>query len=109
MTQKERLCPHIYPDPLAATALIQPLARELPYAEGVVLKKKERKKGRRKEMPAYTTATTVQDPSCVCDLHHSSQQHQIFNPLSKARNHQNFFLKCLLNSDDNIYQFFVIT
>jgi len=49
MTQKERLCPHIYPDPLAATALIQPLARELPYAEGVVLKKKERKKGRRKE------------------------------------------------------------
>ena len=26
------------------------------------------------------------DPSCVCDLHHSSQQHWILNPLSKARN-----------------------
>ena len=26
-----------------------------------------------------------QDPSCVCDLHHSSQQCQIPNPLSKAR------------------------
>ena len=26
------------------------------------------------------------DLSCVCDLHHSSQQCQIFNPLSKARN-----------------------
>ena len=27
----------------------------------------------------------MQDPSHVCDLHHSSQQHQILNPLSKAR------------------------
>ena len=25
------------------------------------------------------------DPSRVCDLHHSSQQHQILNPLSEAR------------------------
>ena len=25
------------------------------------------------------------DPSLVCDLHHSSWQHQILNPLSKAR------------------------
>ena len=30
----------------------------------------------------YTTAT---DPSHVCDLHHSSQQRQILNPLSEAR------------------------
>ena len=29
---------------LAATALIQPLARKLPYATGVALKKKEKKK-----------------------------------------------------------------
>ena len=34
---------------------------------------------------AYTTATAMQDPSCICDLHHSSQQHWILNPLSKAR------------------------
>ena len=34
---------------------------------------------------AYATATATQDPSCICDLHHSSQQHQILNPLSEAR------------------------
>ena len=27
----------------------------------------------------------MQDPNCVCDLHHSSQQRQILNPLSEAR------------------------
>ena len=34
---------------------------------------------------AHTTATATRDPSCVCDLHHSSRQHQILNPLGKAR------------------------
>ena len=34
---------------------------------------------------AYTTAATTPDPSRVCHLHHSSWQHQIFNPLGKAR------------------------
>ena len=34
---------------------------------------------------AYTTATATRDPSCVCDLHHSSRQCQILNPLSEAR------------------------
>ena len=34
---------------------------------------------------AYTTTTATSDPSCVCDLHHSSQQRWIPNPLSKAR------------------------
>ena len=34
---------------------------------------------------AYTTAIAMQDPSLVCDLHHSSRQRQILNPLSKAR------------------------
>ena len=28
--------------------------------------------------------TAMQDPSCICDLHHSSEQHQILNPLNKA-------------------------
>ena len=34
---------------------------------------------------AYTTATTTQDLSHVCDLHHSLHQRQIFNLLSEAR------------------------
>ena len=37
------------------------------------------------QLPAYTTATATLDPSCVCDLHHSSQQRQILNPLIEAR------------------------
>ena len=38
-------------------------------------------------LPAYTTATATPDPSHICDpyLHYSSQQCQILNPLSKAR------------------------
>ena len=35
------------------------------------------------QLPAYTTATAMPDPSLVCNLH-SSQQHWIINPLSKA-------------------------
>ena len=34
---------------------------------------------------AYTTDTATPDPSRVCELHHSSWQHQIFNPLREAR------------------------
>ena len=37
------------------------------------------------QLPACTTATAMQDPSHVCDLHHSSQPCWILNPLSKAR------------------------
>ena len=37
------------------------------------------------QLPAYTTATAMQDPSCVCDLHHSSRQGQVLNPLGEAR------------------------
>jgi len=33
----------------------------------------------------YTTATAMPDLSHICDLHHSSRQRQILNPLSKAR------------------------
>ena len=32
---------------------------------------------------ACTTATAMQDPSCVCDPYHSSWQRQILNPLSR--------------------------
>ena len=34
---------------------------------------------------AYTTATATTDPSHVCDLHHSSQQRRILNPVREAR------------------------
>ena len=34
---------------------------------------------------AYATATAMPDLSHVCDLHHSSRQRQILNPLSEAR------------------------
>ena len=37
------------------------------------------------QLLAYTAATATQDPSRVCDLHHSSQQCWILNPLGKAR------------------------
>ena len=36
------------------------------------------------QLPAYTTATATQDLSRICDLHHSSRQRQILNPLREA-------------------------
>ena len=35
------------------------------------------------QLPALTTA--IPDPSCICNLHHSSWQHWILNPLIEAR------------------------
>ena len=37
------------------------------------------------QLPAYARATARPDPSHVCDLLHSSRQHQILNPLHEAR------------------------
>ena len=37
------------------------------------------------QLSGHTTATATPDPSCICDLHHSLQQHQVLNPLSEAR------------------------
>ena len=37
------------------------------------------------QLLAYATATAIPDLSRIYDLHHSSGQHQILNPLSKAR------------------------
>ena len=37
------------------------------------------------QLPAYATATATQDLSYVFNLHHSSRQYWIFDPLSKAR------------------------
>jgi len=37
------------------------------------------------QLQAYTTATSMPDPNCVCDLYHSSWQCQILNPFNEAR------------------------
>ena len=37
------------------------------------------------QLLAYATATAMPDASCVFNLHHSSRQRQILNPLSEAR------------------------
>ena len=37
------------------------------------------------QLPAYTTAIAMQDPSHIFNLHHSSQQHRILTPLREAR------------------------
>ena len=37
------------------------------------------------QLPAYTIATAMPDPSHICNLHHSSRQRQLLNLLSKAR------------------------
>ena len=36
------------------------------------------------QLPTYATATAMQDSSHICNLHHSSWQRQILNPLSEA-------------------------
>ena len=38
------------------------------------------------QLPAFATATATPDLSCICNLHLSSRQCQIFNPLSLGRN-----------------------
>ena len=47
------------------------------------------------QLPAYATATAVQDLSHICELHHSSWQHGILNPLSEARDQTHI----LMNTD----------
>ena len=45
------------------------------------------------QLPAYTTASAMPDLSHICELHHSSWQHWILNPLSEARDRtQNFMV-----------------
>ena len=43
------------------------------------------------QLPAYTTAIAKPDLSHICELHHSSQQCWILNPLREARD-QTFVL-----------------
>ena len=44
------------------------------------------------QLPAYTTAIAMLDLSPICDLLHSSQQCQILNRLSKARDRNLIFM-----------------
>ena len=44
------------------------------------------------QLPASPTATAMWDPSCVCNLHHSSWQHRILNPLSRAKDRTHIFM-----------------
>ena len=44
------------------------------------------------QLLAYTTATATQDQSPICDVHHISQQRQILNPLSEAKDLTRIFM-----------------
>ena len=44
------------------------------------------------QLPAYATVTATPDPSHVYNLHHSSWQHWILNPLSDARDQTHIFM-----------------
>ena len=50
------------------------------------------------ELLAYAIATAMPDPSCICDLCHSSQQHWIFNPLSEAKDRTHILMDPMLGS-----------
>ena len=74
---------------LVAIAPIWPLAWEFPYAVSAALKRQKTKQNKTKQNTTSWLIPQPQqhwDPSLVWDLHHSSQQRQILNPLSKARN-----------------------
>ena len=50
------------------------------------------------QLPAYTTATEIQDLSCIRNLHRSLRQRQILNPLNKARNRT-----CILKDTSQVH------
>ena len=65
------------------------------------------------QLPAYATATASWDPSPICDLHHSSLQCQILNPLSEARDGTHILMDTsqvlwLLSHDWNFWLFFCL-
>ena len=50
------------------------------------------------QLPDYATAIATQDPSRICDLHYSSQQHHVPNALSEARDQT-----CILKDTSRIH------
>ena len=61
------------------------------------------------QLLAYTRATATVDPSHICDVHYSSQQQWILNPLSEARgrtcNLMDTSWVCNLLSHDGNFQY----
>ena len=59
------------------------------------------------QLPVYATATATRNLSCICDLHHSSWQHQILNPLSEARDRTGIgFVTAESQQRNSCYNFF---
>ena len=50
------------------------------------------------QLPAYTIAKATWDPSCIFNLHHSSWQCQILNPLREVRDQICIFMDTMLGS-----------
>ena len=50
------------------------------------------------QLPAYTTARATPDPSHICNWHHSSRQHRMLNPLSKARDQPHILMDTMSGS-----------
>ena len=50
------------------------------------------------QLPAYATATAAWDLSCIYDLHHSSRQCRILNPLGEARDRTCIITDTMLGS-----------
>ena len=50
------------------------------------------------QLLAYATDTARPDLSHVCDLHHSSWQHRILNPLGRARDQT-----CILTDTSRVH------
>ena len=48
------------------------------------------------QLPAYTTVIATWDPSYIFTLCHSSWQHWILNPLSKARERMRILMDTML-------------
>ena len=45
------------------------------------------------QLSVYTTAKATPDPEHICKLHHNLWQHQIFNPMSEARNRTHILIE----------------
>ena len=67
------------------------------------------------QLLAYSTATAMQNLSRICNVHHSSLQRWIFNPLSKARDRTRIFMDtswihfcCATTGTPGYYIFIVI-
>ena len=50
------------------------------------------------QLPAYATATATPDGTRIHDLYRSLQQHQILNPLSKAKDQTHILMDTMLGS-----------